>query len=54
MLAVLCLVLACFMGYSFLKKALPQLFNVSKTKSLFRMPIKLTDDVLRLSYRGGD
>jgi hypothetical protein len=48
MLAILYLVLACFIGFKFLKKALPQLFNLSKTKSLFGNPIKLDNWMVTL------
>lgn len=40
-LGIIYLVLASFVGYNFLKKFIPMLFNVSKYKSLMGKPIKL-------------
>jgi len=41
MLGVLYLILACFMGYNLLKKAIPGIFHISETRSFFGKPVKL-------------
>ncbi|MDP4179287.1 MAG: hypothetical protein Q8900_13250 [Bacillota bacterium] len=41
MLAILYLIISCFLGYYFIKLFLPSLFKVSKVKSLFDKPIKI-------------
>lgn len=48
MLGILFLILACFVGHNLLKKVLPGLFNVSKTKSLFGKTVKLDNWMVTL------